>query len=111
MPLEDDQEVMELAQTLAQDMDPTLLAEVHLGEDASDFLKSDLGRYIVGRANQDIIDDVRALKKTAPWRTRKIRDLQNRIAVRESVKGYLLEAIHSGRMALDSLENSQTRKD
>ena len=111
MPLEDDHELMELAQTLALDMDPTLLAEVHLGEDTSDFLKSDVGRYIVGRANQDIIDDVRSLKRVAWWRTRRIRELQNRIAVRESLKSYLLEAIHSGRIALDSLENSQTRKD
>ncbi len=81
-----------------------LLAEAMLGEDALAFSRSDIGRYLIGRANQEIKVATDALKTVHPWRYRRVGYLQNKIAVAERVKSWLLEAIVSGRTAISEVE-------
>lgn len=81
-----------------------LLAEAMLGQDALEFALSDLGRYLIGRADQEIRLATIALKTVYPWRWRRISFLQNKIAVAERVKSWLLEAIVSGRSAMSEVE-------
>lgn len=84
-----------------------LLAETHLGEDAAEFVKSDLGRYVLGRMNIEINEMMLKLKTTFPLRWRRIQQLQNEIWKREAFKTYLLGAIQSGRSALSELSQRE----
>ena len=84
-----------------------LLAEIDIGEDAAQFMKSQLGRYIVGRLNAEIADLDGKLRSTFPLRWKRVMQLQNDIAIREKIKAYLLEAIQSGRSALAELSRRQ----
>lgn len=82
-----------------------LLAESMLGEDIEEWCKSDIGRYLIGRATIEIQDATAKLKTTFPWRWRRIQQLQNEIWRGESFKVWLLQQIRSGRTALAALEN------
>lgn len=82
-----------------------LLAEAMLGRDAEDFLNSDIGRYIVGRAEQEAAEAAELLAKVSPWRRRRIAQLQNEIWRANSVKGWLAEMVTSGKAAFHALEN------
>ena len=84
-----------------------LLAETMLGEDAMQFLTTDLGRYVIGRLNQDRTEAYLALAKTAFWRRRRIVTLQQTIAMTERLMTYFRQVIASGRSALAEMERSQ----
>lgn len=84
-----------------------LLAEVNIGEDAAQFVRSELGRYIIGQADIEILEATRELKVVWPWRKRRIQALQNEIKVREMFKFYLLAAINTGKSALGELTNRE----
>jgi len=107
MNLNDSDELDAIQEILSSGEDLTLLAEVHLGEDAAQFIKSDLGRYMVGRANQEIADAVEELKHCFWWRGNRIKYLQNQIKVAEMAKLWLIECLNAGRMALQTLEAQQ----
>lgn len=109
MLLDDPNELEALtAALIEQEPDGRLLvAEIDIGEDAAQFVKSDLGRYIVGRINIEIADLYGKLKSTFPFRWRRVQHLQNEIYKREATKMYLLEAIRSGRSALAELSQRQ----
>jgi hypothetical protein len=84
-----------------------LIASVTIGKDAEEFLASDLGRTILGMAEQEVTAATEKLKNVAPWRRRRIAELQNDIRRAESFKGWLVELIISGRQALDTLEQAE----
>ena len=107
MNLNDSDEMDAIAEILSTGEDLTLLAEVHLGEDAAQFIKSDLGRYMVGRANQEIKEAANELKRCYWWRSNRIRFLQNQIKVAENTKIWIVECINAGTMALQTLEAQQ----
>jgi hypothetical protein len=109
MILDDPSELEALTQALIE-QEPDgrlLLAETDLGEDAAQFLTSDLGAYIIGRINIEIREFNDKLKTTFPMRWRRIQELQNEIYKREALKMYLLQAIQSGRSALAELSQRQ----
>jgi hypothetical protein len=86
-------------------MSAELYAEAILGKDAEEFIASDLGRYIIGRAEQEAADALDELKRCHPWRTRRIRELQNKVWRAESVQGWLAELVVRGRQAVQQLED------
>lgn len=88
-------------------MSKELFAEAVLGKDAEEFISSELGQFIVGRAEQEIADALDELKTCHPWRTRKIRELQNRIWRAESVQNWLAELVVRGRQALNQLDEPE----
>src|SRR5258708_1065288 len=105
----DEEEMAELHEIFTQDSDNRLLvAEGMLGQDAVEFAKSDLGRYLIGRANLDVMEGTDALKTTFPWRKRRIQQLQNAIWRAEHFKQWLLQAINAGRTALSELDRRTT---
>ena len=75
-----------------------------LGEDAKEFLASDVGRYLLGRAEQDAQEAADKLKRISPWRRRRITELQNEIYRAESIKGWVIEMIQAGASAEHALE-------
>lgn len=104
MNLNNDDAIDEIATLFSDSESQVLLAEIHIGEDAAEFVKSDVGRYLLGRANQEIKAATNDLKRVYPWRRNRIQQLQNQIKVHELFKSWLVEAIVSGRTALSELD-------
>jgi len=70
-----------------------------MGMEAEEFLKSDLGRYMVGRAKQEGEKAALELSRVSPWRRRRIQQLQNEIKWASSFNEWLASLINSGRGA------------
>lgn len=88
-------------------MHDLLMAEAILGRDAEEFLASELGRYLTGRADQEIADAQQQLARVSPWRRRRIQQLQNEIWRAQSVKGWLAELVTNGLAAEAAIEEEQ----
>lgn len=88
-------------------MSQQLYAEAILGKDAEEFVQSELGQFVIGRADQEIAEAMHELKNCHPWRTRKIKELQNRIWRAEQFQGWLAELITRGRQAISQLEEPE----
>lgn len=87
--------------------DNELYGEAMIGRDAEEFLKSDIGKYIIGCAEQEAQEAMDALKRCYPWRRRKIAELQNKIWRAESVQQWMGELVIRGRQALSQLDQSE----
>lgn len=85
----------------------TLYSEAMLGTDARDFLFSDLGRCMVGLAHQDRDEAQEKLKRTLPWRWRRIQQLQNEIVLAERFVFYLRDLFVRGKQAEKVLDESE----
>lgn len=97
----------EALQELLDSLDPesrSLWAEAQLGEEARDFFNSDLGRYMVGCAKQDLEAAHSKLAKTLPFRWRRIQELQNEIRMPSMFLLYLRDLIIRGKAADLQLE-------
>jgi hypothetical protein len=88
-------------------MDDVLLAEAMLGQDAQEFVVSEVGRYLLGRAEQEAYEASDKLKRVSPWRRRRITELQNEIWRAESVKAWIVEIIQAGQAAEHALEQKE----
>lgn len=84
-----------------------LFSEAILGKDAEDFINSEIGRYLIGCADQEAFEAVEKLKKVYPWRTRRITELQNEIWRAESFKSWIAELVIKGRQATQQLEQDE----
>jgi hypothetical protein len=80
------------------------MAEAVLGQDAEIFLAGEIGRYILGRCDEDIAEAHRLLAHVSPWRRDRIRQLQNQVWRAQSMKDWLAELIVSGRQAAAVLD-------
>ena len=100
-------------QELIESLDPTakiLFAEAVLGRDVHDFLTSELGRYIVGCAEQEYKEAVLLLEKVPAWRWRRVRDLQNQMWRAKSLLAWLRDLLVAGTSAehvLDDMEHEE----
>ena len=70
-------------------MNDTLMAEAVLGRDSAEFLGSELGRYLLGRCEQEIADAQEQLSEVSPWRRNRIKQLQNEVWRARSVRSWL----------------------
>jgi hypothetical protein len=80
-----------------------LMETAILGKQADMFLRSDVGQYLLARAEEKAKLYYEGLKKVSPWRTRRIKDLQNEIWKCESFRTWLVEAINEGRYAEEEM--------
>ena len=80
-----------------------LVAEADFGRQVKEFLQSDIGRYLLGCAQQEHQAALEALKRTSPWRRRRITDLQNQAWRAESFMSWLRELLIRGRTAEGAL--------
>jgi len=76
---------------------------IALGFEAEAFLKSDIGRYLVARADEEIECAVEELKGVDPEDAKAIRALQGKINVAESIQYWLAEAIQDGVNSMQEL--------
>jgi hypothetical protein len=86
------------------DAEESLFAEAVLGQNAIDFLNTDLGRVLRGYAEQELEISKQKLLKTPFWRWRKIIKLQQRAAVAQQFLSFIQEALTRGRVAEQNLE-------
>lgn len=82
----------------------TLLAEAILGKDAEEFLSSELGRYLIGRAEQEEQEALNELAIVSADNPSAVRELQAKAWRARSVKGWLAELVSAGRSAMAALE-------
>ena len=75
------------------------LAEAVLGRDAEEFLKGEIGRYVIGRCEQERDEALCLLAVVSPWRRNRIRQLQAQVWRAESLKGWLVDLVTAGRQA------------
>lgn len=80
-----------------------LYAQAVLGQDAQEFIRSELGRAMLGIAEQEAQEATEALKTVSSWRRRKIQDLQAKIWRADSFKLWLLQLAHAGESAEQAL--------
>ena len=93
-------------QELLDSLDPTtrtLVAEADLGRQVPEFLRSELGRYLVGCALQEHAEALEQLERVAWWRRRRIQALQNQAWRARSFLGWLRSLIISGKSAENAL--------
>ena len=72
------------------------MAEVQLGIEAEAFIHSAVGRYLVGRAEDERQRALEALGTVDPEDAKLIRELQNQHWRSNAVSGWLAEAIQDG---------------
>jgi hypothetical protein len=89
-------------------LNQTLWAEAMLGKDAEEFLSGDLGRYMLGRAEEEEAEAIEALAKVSPWRRGRVAQLQAQLWRARSFKTWLAELITGGHQALAQLEEQHT---
>ena len=78
-----------------------LVAEAEIGEQAREFLESELGKTLLGMAQQEVLLAQEALEVIDPTETEKIRALQNQAKVGRHFEGWLKELITKGENALN----------
>ena len=109
IPIEEINEREEL-QNMLDELDPesrTLFVEAALGREAVEFFQSDIGRYMVGCAQQEYAVASAKLKKVAWWRKRRIQELQNEIWRAEQFMVWLRDLIIRGKASEMSLEERE----
>ena len=97
-------------QQLLATLDPTtrtLVAEVDLGNQARDFMRSELGRHLVGCLNQEMMLAQDELNKVLFWRIFKVKELQNQIWRAQFMLNWLRDLILSGKSADGALQESE----
>lgn len=80
---------------------------VGFGAQTEQFLKSDIGRYLLERSKEQVDAAVEELKRVDPEEAKKIRELQNTIARNEGVEQWLGEIIQAGWDARDLLAGEE----
>lgn len=82
-----------------------LIRLASFGDEVDDFLRGNVGKYVLQCAQAEIDDAMKEFKTFDVSNVEGVRKLQNKIAVGESVRGWLIEAVGAGLQALDILEN------
>ncbi len=81
-------------------------AEIILGDDADIFFETALGKYIIGRAQEESDEAAQKLKTVDPENAKEIKELQFIIQKAEAAPIWLHEAILAGRQTLESLQDT-----
>jgi len=78
-----------------------LIAEAEIGDDARKFFESDLGKTLLGMADQDVRMAQEGLEDVEPTDTKKITSLQNQAKNARNFRKWLEELIDKGNAALE----------
>lgn len=73
------------------------------GAQVEQFLSSDIGTYLIERADEQAEAALKELVAADPAQPEIIRSIQNRIKVADSIIGWLREAIQMGEQAVQQL--------
>lgn len=82
------------------------LKEAQLGIEAEQFKSTDLGRYLLARAQDDIVVAFKEWQDADPEDAKAIRAIQNKAQVAESFLNWIDEAIFNGKYAEDEIRSN-----
>jgi hypothetical protein len=85
-------------------LDPEYLPAAVFGRQVEDFLASDIGKYLVARAEEQRERSIERLKTANPWRRQFIQRCQNEVRVVDMFQQWMADAILEGQAALAVLE-------
>lgn len=89
-----------------------LIAEAVLGDDAHDFFNTELGKFVIGAAQQERLEALEALATAPWWNRRRIMLLQNKAYRPVQLLSWLNELIIRGQNAKSILkENEDDRQE
>ncbi len=80
------------------------MAEAILGRDAQEFLSTELGRYLVGRAELEEREALEKLSEVSAWRVLRVQELQAQVWRARSVRAWLAEIVQAGNAAEAAME-------
>lgn len=86
--------------------DEELMRAAIFGKEAELFLESPMGDFLLNHARAEADIAAHKLKSVAPWRRKRITELQNQIKVAEWFQVWLGEAVAEGRQATEILEET-----
>lgn len=76
-----------------------LISQIDFGMEVEAFMGSKVGKYLIGRAEQEVEEATVQLKNADPENPKLIRTLQNKIKCAESIQYWMAEAIQTGELA------------
>ena len=88
-------------------MNDELIAEAELGEEARKFLAGDLGKWMIGCAEQEVQAAMEALETADPDNAKVIRDLQNKAWRGRRFSEWLAELVSRGEGAIAAFKQQQ----
>jgi len=88
-------------------MDDELIAAAELGDEAKRFLESDLGKCLLGMAQQEVALAQEKLERVSPTDVEAIRALQNQAQLGRQFEAWLLELLDKGNNALEVFKHSR----
>lgn len=104
--LDDDLRPKEAKEILFADSEEESLFRVaSFAENTRDFLRTEVGRYIKGRAIQEIRDAQQALLVVSPWNRWKIHKIQRRAQAARSTLEWINEILVEGDIAYQAMED------
>ena len=78
------------------------------GVQVEKFMSSEIGRYLLGCADQEVEEAKELLTVVEPGMVNEIQALQNRIWQARSVRQWLEDAVRHGHMAMVNIEAEET---
>jgi hypothetical protein len=82
-----------------------LVRRALFGKQVEQFLSSEVGRYMVARAEDQKSDALAAFKSCDVEDVQNVRALQNKVKLAESIVQWMAEAVSDGLAALNIIEN------
>lgn len=92
------------------DMSDPRIPDAQFGKQLEMWLETDIGRYMVKRAEDEIERAVEEMKTTNPHDVRLMVEAQNKVKVAEFVLSWLGDAIREGHSALESLKSEENHE-
>lgn len=93
---------------LEEPIDDPKLEMAIFGREVEEFIENDrIGRYLVSKAMEDIQSAATDLLTVDPNDTAKIREIQNRAAVANAVRGWLGQAVSDGQNAAQAIQQER----
>jgi len=86
------------------------LAEARFGIEVEQFLLSQIGQYLIGRAEIDEREALEALGEVDPEDPKAIREAQFKLQVARAVPRWIRDAIQSGRIAQATIEVEESHE-
>lgn len=84
-----------------------VIAQALIGDDAEGWMSSDLGRTILGMAEQEVLKAALEIPNVDVKDEKKIREIQNRIWRATQFPDWLRELMHNGREVLQAYKQQQ----
>ncbi|MDB5975157.1 MAG: hypothetical protein JWR07_1917 [Nevskia sp.] len=82
-----------------------LLERAVFGKEVEAFLGSNVGRYVLAKANAQAARAVDAFKNVDPHNSGAVQKLQNDIKVAENIMEWLTDAVSQGLQAIDIIDS------